>query len=148
MIVTTLPQERISVEAHTLEEVEEVGRTDLRDSTLVLRLADGEERVLSDTLQQLVVTALKSLAGRGRVTLEQLPEELTSTVAAEILGVSRPTLLKWAKNGEIDSHKVGSHTRFTRDEVFTKKQQRVRDRRAAFSELRALDADFEDALEE
>lgn len=28
----------------------------------------------------------------------RMPEELTSTVAADLLGVSRPTLMKWARN--------------------------------------------------
>ena len=74
-----------------------------------------------------------------------MPDELTSTVAADILGVSRPTLLRWTREGLIESFKVGSHTRFRRSDVLRLREQRETERREAFEKLRALDAedDFE-----
>lgn len=39
-------------------------------------------------------------------------------LGALIVGVSRPTLMKWAAAGESGSFQVGSHTRFKTDEAF------------------------------
>ena len=41
----------------------------------------------------------------------------TTTAAAKELGISRPTLVKMIRNGEIPAHKVGSHFRITREDL-------------------------------
>ncbi|WP_218121324.1 helix-turn-helix domain-containing protein [Actinomyces ruminicola] len=87
------------------------------------------------------MAALASIAEHGEVTIGRVPDELTSTVAADMLGVSRPTLLKWSRDGVIDSFKVGTHTRFCREDVVRLRYERERERRRAFEELRALDAE-------
>ena len=69
-------------------------------------------------------------------------------VAADLLGVSRPTLMKLAREGEIDSFKVGTHTRFKRDEVLRVRDARAAKRRAAFDELRALDEEHEELFDD
>lgn len=46
-----------------------------------------------------------------------VPEELTSVEAAKMIGVSRPTLIKMARTGEIPSRMVGTHTRFLTEDV-------------------------------
>lgn len=88
---------------------------------------------------------LRIIGEGGSVSIGQMPEELTSTVAANLLGVSRPTLLRWSREGKIDSFKVGVHTRFHLTEVMKLRDQRESERRKRFEELRALDAegDFE-----
>lgn len=68
-----------------------------------------------------------------------MPDELSSSTAADILGVSRPTLMKWAKEGKIPSFKVGTHTRFRRDEVLELKRLRAKKRSDAFDELREFE---------
>lgn len=77
---------------------------------------------------------------------KQLPEELTSSLAADVLGVTRPTLMKWAQEGRIASHKVGMHTRFYRDDVLALSKLRAKERGEAFAEFRALDAEYLDVL--
>ena len=70
-----------------------------------------------------------------------IPSELTTTTAAGMLGISRPTLMKLVHAGEIPAHKVGSHTRINADDVLAYREQIRNRQRAAFDELRA----FEDA---
>ena len=82
---------------------------------------------------------LSAMARGEAVTVTTMPEELTTTTAAEILGVSRPTLSQMAKRGEIPSHKVGSHTRFASKDVFGALRARRERERAAFAELRDLE---------
>lgn len=131
--------ERITIGEEVRKEAHEANQADFRNSTLILCLADGSEKVFPPHLQETLLDTLKSLANTGGVFIGKMPEELTSTVAADTLGVSRPTLMKWVEDGKIGFHKVGSHTRFKREDVLGLKAQRSSERQKAFDELRALD---------
>lgn len=96
----------------------------------------------------MLLQALKSVASSGEVTIGRIPEDLTSTTAADILGVSRPTLMKWVREGEIDAFKVRSHTRFKRDEVFRLKNKRAEERRKAFQDLRSSTAENQEFFDD
>ena len=136
--------ERITISDQTVK--------DARDTvipggaSLVLRFADGEEVELPTSIQQTLLHALKLIAQQGSVSIGQLPVELTSTVAADLLSISRPTLMKWVAEGRIGSFKKGSHTRFNRDEVLDLRQRNAAARRSAFEELRSLDEEQEGFL--
>lgn len=145
--MATATPERIIIGKEALTEAREADKKDLRGSALVLRLIDGTEQILPAHLQEVLLDTLKALAGSGEVFIGKMPDELTSTVAADTLGVSRPTLMKWVQEGTIDSHKVVSHARFRREDVLALKKQRAQARRDAFAELRALDAGFDEILE-
>lgn len=140
MTVTTMT--RINISAQTVDEAKAPAR---QGASLVLRDAAGRDVELPFKVQDTLLRALAAIAETGSVSIAQMPDELTSTVAADLLGVSRPTLLKWTREGLIDSFKVGSHTRFHRADVLRLREQREAGRRAAFEKLRALDAedDFE-----
>lgn len=102
---------------------------------------DGSEVELSADLGAFVGHVLEGLA-RGPVSVTTLPDELTTTVAAELVGVSRPTLMKLVRDGELTAKKVGSHTRLSTTDVLAFRKTRARSRRAAFAALRALDEEF------
>jgi len=111
--------------------------------SLELRLAspDGSQVEVSADLSSFLLQVLRSMA-RGRVSVTTLPEELTTTVAAELVGVSRPTLMKLVRSGELPSRQVGSHTRLSTSDVLALRRTRSRDRRAALDALRDLDEEF------
>ncbi|OAV61806.1 helix-turn-helix domain-containing protein [Enteractinococcus helveticum] len=140
----TFTPDRISIDNKVLEEARAADEVNLTDAQLVLKFPDGSEQPLASSIQKLLASALHSLAKNGSVSIGQIPEELTSTTAADLLSVSRPTLMKWVEAGEISSHKVGTHTRFKRQDVLALKMQREQDRREAFAELRALDAELDE----
>ncbi len=73
------------------------------------------------------------------MTLMSTPEELTTTAAADMLGVSRPTLMKLIEAGEIRSHKVGSHSRLRSADVLELRTKRAAARKIAFEKLRELE---------
>lgn len=146
MSATALATERISISDHIVDEARDTPLS--KSSTLVLRTADGEEFTLPAELQQVLLRTLASIAGDGEVTIGRMPDELTSTVAADLLGISRPTLMKWARNSEINSFKVGSHTRFQREEVLRVRALRAQQRAAAHEALRAFDEEHEDLLDD
>lgn len=141
----TIAPDRVSIDRTAVDEaratITHVGE---QEASIVLRFADGSEEAVPQNLQRVLLAALASLAGNGGVTIGQMPEDLTSTAAADALGVSRPTLMKWAKEEKLPSFKVGSHTRFKRDDVLDLRKQRDIERREAFAALRALDADSDE----
>ncbi|SFA84995.1 DNA binding domain-containing protein, excisionase family [Amycolatopsis marina] len=99
----------------------------------------GKAVALPPELSAIVGRILRVVAAGGTVTVGAMPEELTTTTAAKQLGVSRPTLMKMIKAGEITAHKVGTHTRLRTADVLQFQRQRQQRRRAAFDELRALE---------
>jgi excisionase family DNA binding protein len=112
---------------------------------LRLELDDGSSVELPTDLARFVSNVLSGVT-RGPVSVQTLPEDLTTTTAAEMLAVSRPTLMKWVRLGELPSHKVGSHTRLkTQDVIEFRARLRAR-REAAFGALRAWDEQLDAAV--
>ena len=107
--------------------------------TFLARLDDGSAVEIPKDLG-LIFSRLISSLNEGRdVTIAFAGEELTSTVAAQILGVSRPTLIKWANDGLLPSHKVGTHHKFNRADVFAFRDARRGEQNQAFNALRQFD---------
>ncbi|MFE5408228.1 excisionase family DNA-binding protein [Microbacterium sp. NPDC056569] len=102
---------------------------------------DRAETAIPADLGSFLAHVLKGLA-RGRVSVATLPDELTTTVAAELVGVSRPTLMKMVRSGELASHQVGTHTRLKTADVLSLRRTRARARREALDALRELDDEF------
>ncbi|SES10874.1 helix-turn-helix domain-containing protein [Corynebacterium cystitidis] len=95
-------------------------------------------------LANVIETVLRAAANGETITLSRLPEVLTTTEAARQLGISRPTLMRKIKKGEIDSFKVGTHTRIKAEAVFDYRRKRHTEAKKAFEEMRLLDDDIFD----
>ncbi|RFA18108.1 helix-turn-helix domain-containing protein [Subtercola boreus] len=105
---------------------------------LTITLDDGAVIALPAHLAEFVGRILNALS-HGPLTVSAIPRELTSTSAAGILAVSRPTLMKWVSEGALRSHRVGSHHRFDTSEVMALAQARRASREQAFAALRAME---------
>lgn len=101
--------------------------------------SSGTSVSLPSELSGLLTSILKTVARGGTVTIGSMPEDVTTTTAAEQLGVSRPTLMKMIAKGEIPSHKVGTHTRLKSADVTGFKRARLERQRQAFAELLDLE---------
>ena len=110
--------------------------------------AAGQVVALPAELSSILTQILETLARGGTVTVGSMPEELTTTVAADQLGVSRPTLMKMVGNGEIPAHKVGSHTRLKTTDVLAFRRARLERQRAAFSKLLELEDDLAEGADD
>lgn len=146
MNATLAKPDRVLISESTVREVQSADIS--QGTSLFMRDDNGREVPLSPEVERMLLHALTSIASTGEVVIGQVPEELTSTAAADMLGVSRPTLMKWAREGRIDSFKVRSHTRFKREEVLRVQAERIAERKKAFGQLRFFDAEnrafFED----
>ena len=88
-----------------------------RDGVLSVRLADGDMVELPPALARVVAAALAEVAGGHAVELRPVEEEMATQAAADLLGVSRPFLVRLLDDGEIPSWKVGTHRRVRRADV-------------------------------
>ncbi|WP_328407218.1 helix-turn-helix domain-containing protein [Nocardia sp. NBC_00403] len=87
-----------------------------------------------------LVMQVVDLVSRGcTITVGSIPNEVTTTTAAQMLRVSRPTLMKLIKDGKIASHKVGSHARLYSKDVLAYRRSQLAAQSKAFDELRALE---------
>lgn len=145
------PVERLAVSRAAMDEARSVARDRVElGGSLALKDRDGHWNPIPREVEDLLLRALTAIADGETVSISKVPETLTSTGAAETLGISRPTLLKWLSEGRIAAFKVGTRTRFHRDEGLRVKHERTTQRDAAFAQLRELDAshpDFSAALQ-
>lgn len=101
------------------------------------------ELSMSPGFARFLTRVLEQVAAGHTVRIGSLPEELTTTVAARELSVSRMTLMKWIREGRIPAHKVGTHTRLMRDDVLAFRAERQTDRKMALRELLALEDELD-----
>jgi len=69
-------------------------------------------------------------------------EMLTTTQAADLIGVSRPFLIKQMKGGLLPHRKVGNRHQISRRDVMKYKRSLYRSRAKALDELSALDQEL------
>ncbi len=101
----------------------------------------SEAMALPPETGRLLQDVLEAVASGRSVTVTSLPEELTTSTAAAVLGVSRPTLMRMVNDGQLASHKVGSHTRLMAADVYQERRARRARERAAFEALLELEGD-------
>ena len=89
----------------------------------------------------LVVDLLKqacAVLDRGDgVVVSEVTRELTTSEAARVLGVSRPTLISLLDKEEIRSHKVGTHRRVALGDVLAYRRRRLERQRSAYEAMMA-----------
>lgn len=113
-----------------MEEKGQVGPVRLR-----VEGEDGASISLPDAAARPLLDLLSDLAEGRAVSVSDADEELTTREAAELLNVSRPHLTQLLKEGEIPSHKVGSHYRVYRRDVLAYKARRQEQAEEAMQEL-------------
>jgi excisionase family DNA binding protein len=105
---------------------------------------DGEAIELPDELYTVIRAAVHALlAGRG-ISIAPHTALLSTQEAADLLGISRPTLVKLLENGEIPFEQSGQrrHRRVRLADVEAYRQSARQSRRSALRELtRAADDD-------
>lgn len=99
---------------------------------------DGVAHDLPDEVRQVLTQAVHAMAGGHAVTVAPRGTILTTKDAADILGVSRPTLVRLLEAGEIPFTNPGRHRRVLLEDVLSY-QQRLREVRR--SELAAMAAE-------
>lgn len=104
---------------------------------LRVRITDGDGAVveLPAAAVQLLVHLLTQMAEGNAVTLMPIHAELTTQQAADLLGVSRPFLVKELDEKKISYRKVGTHRRILFVELMRYKETMDAKRHEALDEL-------------
>lgn len=79
-----------------------------------------------------VITAMR--AGRA-ITVAPLAQRLTTQEAADLLGISRPTMVKLLDDGKLPFEQPGRHRRIRLDDLLAYRDERRRERSQALDEL-------------
>jgi excisionase family DNA binding protein len=141
--VTTLPSE---VEVTLAKETVSVLASRLRDDDpMRLRIVDGPSPKtvkIPAAAMRMLVRVLEEMARGNAVTLIPVHAELTTQEAADMLSISRPSLIQLLDEGKIAHRRVGTHRRVRLDALMKYKRQADAARRAALAELAAYDQEL------
>lgn len=108
------------------------------NESVLLRTTDSEEVIeLPAIAVRLLTDVLSQLAAGDAVTVIPIHAELTTQQAADLLGVSRPFLVKQLEEGAIPFRKVGRHRRVQFGDLMRYQQTMQRERKEALDELSA-----------
>jgi excisionase family DNA binding protein len=114
-------------------------------STLDLRamnLAKEPTIRIPASAAHLLIQILDEMSRGNAVKLIPIHAELTTQEAADILNISRPTLIQLLNEGGIEFRKVGTHRRVRFESVMQYKRQLDTERKAALAELSAYDQEI------
>lgn len=95
----------------------------------------GKRMELPKPVYELLVKVATALQEDKVISLVPETQELTTQAAANLLGVSRPHVVKLIEEGKLPCHKVGAHRRIRMKDLLEFQRLRDHDRRDALDEL-------------
>lgn len=107
-----------------------------------LNLASEPTLRIPVSAARLLVQILDEMSRGNAVKIVPVHAELTTQEAADLLNVSRPTLIQILEEGKIPYRKVGTHRRVRMEQLMAYRRQLEADRRAALAELVAYDQEI------
>ena len=132
-MTATMPREPIAApeDDRGLSEVE----AQLMHGSVQLLDAHGERMNLPEELRDLLLRGVHELRRGNRVSLLSFGRLLTTQQAAELLGMSRPYLVRLLERDELPYEMVGTHRRLRLDDVLAYRRARSEHRREILREL-------------
>jgi excisionase family DNA binding protein len=97
--------------------------------------ADGERLELPPVVFRLLKEIVRNMQLGRAIVLIPENQQLTTQRAADLLGVSRPHLIKLLEAGELPHHKAGSHRRIYLKDMAAYQKRRDRERKAALNRI-------------
>lgn len=88
---------------------------------------------------KLLSDILKAMSEGKPISIVPIASEVTTQKAAEIIGCSRPFLVKLLEEGKIEYTKVGKHRRIKFEDVLNFKEQSKREQKKILIDLMNLD---------
>lgn len=138
-----MPREPISMPASEKQQIGELYDL-LKLGVPALVGPDGERIGLPESVYRLLMAAVENMRQGRTISLVPEPAYLTTQKVANILGVSRPHVIKLLDSGAIPFHKTGSHRRILLKDVLAYADNRDARRKKILDEI-AKEA-FEDGL--
>lgn len=108
-------------------------------SYFVLGVQSGQQVPLTENALNYLLAILDEMAKGNALRVVPVQAELSTYEAAELLGVSRPFLIRLLEKGEIPFRVVGRHRRILCEELLAYKEHTQRRRAKAIAEIAAAD---------
>ena len=102
----------------------------------------GERIILPVKALNLLGEILKAMSQGKPISIVPLATEVTTQKAAEILGCSRPYLVKLLEEGKIEYAKVGKHRRIKYEDVIDYKKKMKEEQKKRLIEMMHADEDL------
>ncbi len=112
----------------------------LRRRPTRLTLPNGESVRIPLAAVDGLISMLEALANGDSAQVLRSPAEVTTQKAAEILNVSRPTVVRLIDEGTLTARKVGTHRRVLVSELLAYRDIEIKRRRTILDEM-ARDAE-------
>jgi excisionase family DNA binding protein len=149
MTATAAPEHILSPDPSEQDELvelrEQLTRIADQQRRPVARLVgpDGGEVEIPASAFAALRAVVRDMAQGLTITLIPHDKELTTKEAADILGVSRPFLVRLLDRGEIPYHRVGTHRRLRVEDVLGYRELRAQRRREQLRKLTELSEQVE-----
>jgi excisionase family DNA binding protein len=104
--------------------------------------SDQQQLELPEAVCRTLRDAVEILRRGDAIAIGAVRHQLTTTEAADLLGVSRQYLIRLIERGDLHHELVGRHRRLRLGDVLAYKSWRAIERRNALSELTSLDAEL------
>lgn len=143
VLATEIPSEAESIVARETKNIlaSRLGTQSTFD-VKALNLASEPTLKIPASAARLLIQILDEMSRGNAVKIVPIHAELTTQEAADLLNVSRPTLIQLLEEGKIPFRKVGTHRRVRMEQLVAYKRQLDADRRAALAELVAYDQEI------
>ena len=144
-LAPALPSENEAIQA---KETSRVLASHMQDAAgpMELRILDDESPEgtlkLPAPAVRLLLRILEEMARGNAVTLIPVHAELTTQEAADMLNISRPSLIQLLDEGKIDFRRVGTHRRIRFEALMAFRRKADAERRAVLDELAAYDQEI------
>ena len=99
----------------------------------------GEKIILPVKALKLLSEILKAMSEGKPVSIVPIATEVTTQMAAELLGCSRPHLVKLLEEGKIEYTKVGKHRRIKYEDVVHYQQKMKEEQKQHLIDMMAAD---------
>jgi excisionase family DNA binding protein len=125
---------------------EAAGRGQIAARCLLAGPTPGEQVELPQAVYNVLRQVIEAMSQGLAVTVVPQAQTLTTQQAAELLGISRPTLIRLLEAGRIPFEKAGSHRRLLLRDVLAYREER-RSQQYQALEATAIDIDDEEDIE-
>lgn len=123
---TYLPQEDESLaKVHSFLEAHERARgSAVAPRYMLVGTGEGDQVELPESMYHLIVQVVEALSAGRAVTVAPRSTVLTTQQAADVLGVSRPTVVRLIDSGEIPADRPGTRRRVLLSDVLDYRERR------------------------
>jgi excisionase family DNA binding protein len=125
---------------------EAVGRGPIAPRYLLVGAGKGDQVEIPEEIHRVLVQVVAALSAGLAVTVAPQAMTLTTQQAADLLGISRPTLVKILTEGVLPYEQVGTHRRVLLADVLAYRERRREAQYAALADT-SVDIEDEDTLD-